>query len=221
MIQDKIKLIIVDDHPMVVEGIRITLEGADNIDIIETAGDAEELFEILQTDQPDIILLDITLPTLSGIEITETLSAKYPSIKVIILSANQDEESIRSAIRAGAKGYLPKNSRRSELIDAINEVCHGEDYLGEKVSANIIKNYLKQAKSGENSFTKPKADLSERETEILRLLASGLSYKEIADRLFISARTVESHKNNIMMKLGLHTLTDLIKYAIKHGIISL
>jgi DNA-binding NarL/FixJ family response regulator len=222
MTTDKIKLIIVDDHPMVVEGIRITLMDVEQIEITETAGDAEELFEILKRDHlPDIILLDITLPTLSGIEITEILSEKYPSIKVIILSANLDEESIRGAIRAGAKGYLPKNSRRSELIEAINEVYHGEDFLGERISSNIIKHYLKQAKSGESFFSKPKDDLSEREIEIVRLLSSGLSYKEIADKLFISSRTVESHKNNIMTKLDLHTLPDLIKYAIRNKIISL
>lgn len=213
-----ITLIIVDDHPIVVEGLRTTLMDAEDIDILGDASDDTELFALLKEKEPDIILLDITLPSLSGIEITQILSEQSPGIKVIILSANVDPHLVSSAIAAGAKGYLAKNARRDELLEAIRSVHQGRDFLGGKISEEIIRNYLQKARVEGTKSSEVKPSLSERETQIIRLIAEGLAYKEIGNRLSISTRTVESHKNNIIMKLGLKTVADLIRYAIRNRI---
>jgi len=217
----KIRVIVVDDHPFIVEGIKISLMGVDGIEVIAAASDSEELFSLLNGTLPDIVLLDITLPGLSGIEIARTITARYPAIRSIMISANTDEESIVSALGAGAKGYLTKNARREELIKAIQAVYGGEDFLGESISRSIIGSYLRKVRSGEFPMKNSLAGISEREREIVKLISEGLTYKEIGDRLCISARTVEAHKNNIMQKLGLKTIADLIKYSIREGITSL
>ncbi|MCX6249976.1 MAG: response regulator transcription factor [Bacteroidetes bacterium] len=213
---DKIKVILVDDHPLVLEGLQVVLSGEPHIDVIDTATDAEELFIKLQKHQPDILILDISLPTLSGIEITQIISKQYPGIKVLILTAILEEEVVAASLAAGAKGYLPKNSPNDELITAIQKIHSGQDYLGEPIAERVIRDYLKKVKSGHGSNHSAKPVLSDREIEIVRLIAEGLTYKEIGEQLFISARTVEAHKNNILLKLNLNTIADLIKYAIKN-----
>jgi DNA-binding NarL/FixJ family response regulator len=209
---------IVDDHPIVIEGIKISLIGAEDIDLVGSAGDAEELFLALESVLPHVLLLDLILPGLSGHEITKVLLEKYPTVRVIILSANAEEESIVASLNAGARGYLTKDVKREELIKAIRVVSEGEEYLGEAISRKVIVSYLKKAKAGELPGRHPNHELSSREKEVVGLIAEGYTYKEVGDRLFISARTVEAHRNNIMQKLELKTIADLIKYSIRHGI---
>ncbi|MEZ5081941.1 MAG: response regulator transcription factor [Bacteroidales bacterium] len=215
----KIKVILVDDHAIVRDGIK-SLISVEEIEVINEASSAAEFFCLLKTEQPDIAILDISLPDISGIEITKKLSAEFPAIKVIILSMHLNEDFIFNAVKAGAMAYLPKNTNRKELITAILKVAEGEDYFTEPVSNIILKSYIKKAKSNHENELRENA-LSKRELEILKLFAEGKSNKEIADLLFISCRTVESHKNHIMQKLELKSTVELIKFAIKNNIIEI
>ncbi|MCB0806601.1 MAG: response regulator transcription factor [Bacteroidales bacterium] len=215
---DNIKVILVDDHAIVRDGIRALIE-TEEITVINEASSAREFFTQLKTGQPDIAVLDISLPDVSGIEITKKLTAEFPQIKVIILSMHLNEDFIFNAVKAGAMAYLPKNSNKKELIEAILKVHSGEEYFSEPVSNIILKSYIKKAKTEETE--QGEKILSKRELEILRLFAEGKSNKEIADMLFISGRTVESHKNHIMQKLELKSTVELIKFAIKNHIIEI
>jgi DNA-binding NarL/FixJ family response regulator len=216
---ETIKVAIVDDHQIVRDGIKAMLLLSKNIKVIGEAADYLGLTKVLEKEIPEILVLDISMPGKSGIEITRELSESHPSIKILILSANTDEDSIIEAIKAGAKGFLPKDTPRDEFFEAINLVHSNEGYFGEKLSKIIYKSYIQHVKTGKNTNVEP--SISERETEIINLLADGLSCKEIADTLFISPRTVESHKANILEKLNLKNNIELVKYAIKQGIVKL
>jgi DNA-binding NarL/FixJ family response regulator len=218
---NKIRVIIVDDHPFIIEGIKISLMGVDDIEIVGEAADSGELFSILSEPYPDVLLLDITLPGISGIEVARMITEKQNGIKVMMISANTDEESIVASLAAGARGYLTKNTGTDELVKGIRAVYDGEDFLGETISKEILIQYLRKAKSGEMASKGNHSGLTDREKSIVGLIAEGLTYKEIGDRLCISARTVETHRNNIMQKLELATTADLIKYSIRAGITSL
>lgn len=210
-------MIVVDDHQIVRDGIKAMFIVSKTIKVIGEAADGNELILLLSKLTPDIIILDINLPGKSGVEITKEIKENNPQIKILILSANTDEDSIIGAIKAGANGFLPKDTSKDEFVSAINLVFKNEDYFGEKLSKIIYKSYVQHVKTKSISGN----SLSEREIEIIKLLADGLSSKEIADKLFISSRTVETHKNNIISKLNLKNNVELVKYAIKHGIVKL
>ncbi|HPD95766.1 MAG TPA: response regulator transcription factor [Tenuifilaceae bacterium] len=217
----KIKVALVEDHLLVRDGIRSLLESDSKIDIVSEASSAEEFLSCLQHCSPDIVLVDISLPEISGIELTHAISSKFPSVKVIILSMHTEQEFIFNALKNGAKGYLHKSIPRDELIEAINEVYNGNEYFSKEVSGIILKSYLKKIKHPERVDEFEENRLTPREMEILRMVAQGFSNQLIAEKLYISVRTVESHKNHIMQKLELTTTVDLVKYAIKNGIIDL
>jgi DNA-binding NarL/FixJ family response regulator len=214
------KIIIVDDHQLVRDGIKSLISTAKNIEICGEASSAAELFEIITTVDANLVILDISLPDMSGIEITKKIIKEYPGINVLILSMHVNEEFVFNAIKAGAKGYLPKNTTRKELLEAIYTIIRDEEYFSEQISNLILKSYIKKAKQG-NKPGEQKETLSGRETEILKLVAEGASNKEISEKLFISIRTVESHKNHIMQKLELKSVVDLVKYAIRNKIIEI
>jgi len=214
---EKIHIIIVDDHKIVRQGLKALLIGEKQIKIIAEAASADELFEELKNKTPNLIVLDIGLPGISGIDIAKTLSREYPRIKTIMLSANIDEENITASVKAGANGFLPKDTSREELIEAVTKVYSGQDYFGEGISHIIYKSYVKTIKSKKN----PAVALSEREIEVVKLLCEGLGHKQIAEKLFISVRTVETHKKNILEKLNLQNSVELVKFAIKTGMIEL
>ncbi len=215
---DKIKLILVDDHPIVRDGLKVLLMNVPNVEVIGEAADSIELFELLKSNHPDILLMDISMPNLSGIEITEKLNADESPIKIIMFTADASDESVFDALKAGALGYLPKNAKRVEILEAINKVYEGEEYLAESITSTVLKTYISRARRSEPDKN---IELSKREIEIVELFSEGLTYKEIANHLYISTRTVESHKNNILEKLELKTIVDLVKYAIRNGIIKL
>ncbi len=223
MIQEmeKIKLILVDDHQLVRTGIANLLAGETGFEIIGEAADAKDLFELLRKSQPDITVLDIALPGMSGIEITKKLHNDYPGIRILILSMHTSEEFIFNAINSGARGYLPKNTSRKELIEAIYAIHRGEEFFAESISNVILKSYIKKAKSDSPEDENNENLLSKREIEVLKLFAEGMTNQEIADKLFISIRTVESHKNHIMARLELKTTVDLVKFAIRNNIVLL
>jgi DNA-binding NarL/FixJ family response regulator len=214
------RVIIVDDHKIVRDGIRAMLLCNKSFKVIADVSSGMELFEVLKTTEPQIIVLDIGMPLMDGVEITEYLSKNYPQIKVLILSANTNEDCVISAIRAGASGFLPKESSREEFLKALDFVSRGDNYYGESISAIIYRSYVSILKKGDNPENGDPR-LTEREMEVLKAFSEGLSFKEIAEKLSISARTVETHKLNILAKLGLKTTVDMVKYAIKNGIISL
>ncbi|MFZ4550064.1 MAG: response regulator [Bacteroidales bacterium] len=214
-----IKIILTEDHQILRDGIK-ALIASSNIEIIGEASTAAELWKLLETNLPDIILMDISLPDISGIEITRIVTEKFPSIRVLMLSMFTDESFISQAIKAGAKGYLHKNTTREEMLIAIESVFTGNEFYSDNISKVILKTYIEKAKSHPNEITNPQEILSKREIEILKMFAEGFINKEIADRLFISIRTVESHKNHIMQKLNLKTQVELVKYAIRHNLVN-
>lgn len=221
MDEDTIKVILVDDHVIVRDGINALLIMENDIKVIGEASDCNELFALLREMIPDVILLDIMMPCKSGIEIAREMATMYPDVRIIMLSANLDEDSIFNSIQAGINGYLPKNIKKDELVQAIRQVADGKEYYSDAISATIFRNYKKFAQAGRRQIVEQAIALTDREKEIVRWFAEGLSYKEIAAKLYISPRTVESHKNNIMEKLQIKTTVDMVKYAIKHGLIEL
>lgn len=206
-----IKLILADDHKLFREGVRSILENVDEIEIVDEVDDGRALINSLRINKADLIILDISMPGFSGIEACRLIHKEYPCIKVLILSMHSEESFIRSAIEAGASGYLPKEIDHTELIEAIQTIFKGGSYFGKDISSRLISSYL----------TKDKQHLTPREKEIIVLVCDGLSNKEIADKLSISVRTVDCHKNNILQKLGLKSSVDLVKYALKNELVSL
>lgn len=216
-----IKVMLADDHQIVRDGIRMLIEDMEGIRVIDEAGSAREMLAILKAKTPDMVIIDISMPEMSGIELTAYLSEYYPKIKVLILSMYTSEDFVFNSIKAGASGYLPKNTTKKELNTAILEIMKGGEYFSESISNVILKSYIKQAKTDLEPEEKSLNMLSTREQEVLKLFSDGKSNKEIAENLFISTRTVESHKNHIMQKLELKTTVDLVKFAIKTGILEI
>jgi DNA-binding NarL/FixJ family response regulator len=216
-----ISVALVDDHQIVRDGIKSLLDGQSGIQVIAEADSARELLEKILETKPSVVIADISLPGMSGIELTKLITKDFPDIKVIVLSMYTTQDFIFNAIKAGAKGYLPKNITRNELVDAIQQVYKGNEYFSKDISEIILKNYLKQVKNPERATGLEEEQLTPRESEILKMVAEGYSNQLIADKLFISIRTVESHKNHIMQKLELTTTVDLVKYALKNKIIDI
>ncbi len=217
---DLIKVVLIDDHQIVRDGIKALLYDEPGIEIVAEAKCGENLSELIDETKPDVILMDISLPGKSGIELCKDLIQRNIQAKVLILSMYLNEDFILNAIKAGAKGYLPKNTSKPELVNAIKAINEGEEYFSESVSEIILKSYMKNIKQKEEKANMLDT-LSKREIEILKLFAEGLTNKEIADQLCISIRTVESHKTHIMQKLHIKSTVDLIKYAIKNKIIDI
>ncbi len=213
---NRIKIILVDDHQMFRDGVKSVLSDEETIDIIGEVGHANDLYEILKSKNPDLIITDISMPDISGIEIAKYVSENHPQIKILILSMHSNEEFISKALSVGANGYLPKDTSMDELLEAINSIYKGNNYFNKKISDTILKSFINKTKQ-ESGESKPEC-LTKREKEIVSLVVEGLTNKEIADKLFISIRTVDSHKNNIMQKLNLKSSVELVKYAIKNNL---
>ncbi|QKG79138.1 response regulator transcription factor [Tenuifilum thalassicum] len=218
---DKIRVALVEDHQLVRDGIRLLLTDLPNIEVVAEADCAKKLLNVIKDVNPDVMLVDISLPEMSGVELTNVITSNHPDIKVIILSMHIEQEYIFNSLRNGAKGYLHKSISRDELIEAIEEVYNGGEYFSKEVSGIILKNYLRRIKNPDRVEEYENKKLTPREMEILKMVAQGYSNQLIAEKLFISVRTVESHKNHIMQKLELTTVVDLVKYAIKNKIIDL
>ena len=218
---NKIRIILVDDHQLIRDGIKSLLHEASHIEVINEAASASELFQLLKTNKPDVLIIDVSLPGMSGIEITKVIQKEYLSVKVMILSMYIGEDFIFNALKAGARGYLHKNISSIELITAIEEIHKGNEYFSTKVSDVILKSFVKKAHTGVKQGEEKEETLTSRELEILKLVAEGYSNPEISEKLAISVRTVESHKTHIMQKLLLNTVADLVKFAIRNNIIEL
>lgn len=216
---NEIRIAIVDDHKIVSDGISATLLPYSHFNISAACTDAESLLEKIPFIKPDIVIVDLQLPGMSGEELIRKIKSEHPHIRILVFSAHVDEYSLHSAVSAGADGYLSKDAHSDLLADALHTLSQGEEYYGGKISSIIYKSY--SLNSNAPSQRLPANALTEREQQVLECFANGMSYKETAEKLFISPRTVETHKNHIMEKLELRTLADLIKYAIRNNIISL
>ncbi len=213
-----ISIFLLDDHKLFRDGIRAVLSDEPNISITGEAGSSAELFRLLENTHPDILIADIELPGMSGIEIAARLHQTRPEIKVLVISMHQNEEYVMNACRAGAMGFLPKETGKEELVTAINRIAGGETYYNADITGKIIRKISDHAR---NTEVNPLTELSKREIEILKFFAEGYSNLEIADKLFISIRTVESHKNHIMQKLMVKSQVDLVKIAIRYKLVNL
>ena len=218
---EKIRLFLVDDHQLVRDGIKALLTGINDMEIVGEANSGKELLEKMEHVSPDIILMDISLPDHSGIDLTRILGQRWPHCKVLVLSMYTNEDFIFNALKAGAKGYLPKNTSRHELLDALYTIHTGQEFLGSTISRIILKSYVRQATEKEKESEDLQLVLSARELEVLKLFSEGMSNKEIGDKLGISIRTVESHKNHIIRKLGAKSPVDMVKIAIRNKLIQL
>lgn len=211
-----IKVLIADDHQLFREGLVNLISSAPDIEVIGEAKDGLEATKKAKKLKPDLILIDIGMPNMNGIEATKTIKRDDPAIKIIAVSMHSDRQFVKGVLEAGADGYLLKNCTYRQLIDAIQSVVSGKKYLSDDITEMVIQGYLDPEEDMEN-----KNDLSEREMEVLKLYAEGKSTREISERLFISVKTVGTHKQHIFEKLGIKSNADMIKYAIKEGLIQL
>lgn len=209
----KIKVLIADDHQLFREGLVNLLFAAPDIEVIAQARDGMDAIDKAKHYKPDVVLIDIGMPVMNGIEATKVLKKELPKIKVIAVSMHSDRQYVKGVLEAGADGYLLKNCTYQQLTDAIQSVYIGKKTLSDDITNMVIKEYLEPIESDAHS------KLSEREMEVLKLYAEGKSTREIGDKLFISVKTVGTHKQHILEKLELNSVTDMIKYAIKNGLI--
>jgi DNA-binding NarL/FixJ family response regulator len=215
-----IKIFIIDDHKIVRDGLRSLIIPCRNIRIVGETSTGKGLLVLLEKELPDVVILDLVLPDISGLDLIKIISEKYPCIKILILTAEMDEDIIMTTIKNGASGFLNKDVSAKEFIKAVQLVAEGESYFGQRISGIIYKSYINKVQNYNEKNSKCPA-LSERETEIVLLLSEGLTFKDIAAKLFISPRTVENHKTNILEKLGLKNTIELVRYAIKENILKL
>lgn len=207
----RIRVLLVDDNMLVLDGLQARLEMEANIDVIGTAANGLEALEKAQALTPDLVLMDVSMPVLNGLEATKRFRAEHPHIKILMLSMHYDKEYILSLIQSGANGYVLKDVSSEELVQAINTVYQGGTYFSSKAS-DLLFGHLSAEPQDDESLTP-------RESAVLAEVASGLSSKEIAQRLNISVRTVETHRQNIKRKLDIHSSAGLVKYAIEHNLI--
>ncbi len=214
----KIRVLIVDDHALVREGIRMILGLHDDIEVVGEAADGLDAIDKVRSLDPDVALMDIAMPGLGGLEATLEVAKVSPRTRILVLTQHDNREYIYRFLKAGASGYILKKSVGTELVSAIRAVSKGEAFLAPSVATTVIQGYLERQVPGaeETSYQ----GLSDREKQVLKLIAEGHTSKEIADKLYLSIKTVMAHRSNIMEKLSVHSRTDLIKYAIKQGLIS-
>lgn len=211
----KINIVLADDHQVVREGIRSLLEDEEDLQVVGEAGGGVEAAQLVENLKPDIALLDMMMKDINGIEVTRQIAKRCPETRVIILSMYANEVYVVEALKAGALAYVLKESSSAELAEAIRTVVSGRRYLSAQLSERAIEVYMKAAQEEES----PSNMLTPREREVLHMAAQGYTNAQIAESLYIGQRTVETHRNNIMRKLGLRNQTDLIRYALKHEII--
>jgi NarL family two-component system response regulator LiaR len=214
---DKIKVVVVDDHDLIVLAARQIFSKIPDIKLVGVASDGEEAYQKIKELKPDVVILDVILPGMDGIELTKKIISEQPGTRVVLHSSSVSEDMIVTGFEAGAMAYVPKNFKPGQLIEAIHTVMKGEHYSKGFVSEILIENFLKSKtkKDGQNS------KLTDRETEILQAITKGMTNQQLADNLHISVRTVEAHKSNIMKKLKINSTAELVVYAIKHKIVKI
>jgi len=211
-----IRIVVVDDHAVVRSGLKMLLNDKHDMEVVGEASDGEEGIREAERLRPDVVLMDLSMPHgMDGLTATRELKSRMPDVAVLILTMHDDDEYLFRAIHAGASGYVLKSAPHEELTAAVRSVAGGDAYLNPTATRRLMNEYLEQMRGGGRSAN----TLSEREKEVLTLIAKGYSNKEIADRLMISVKTVETHKSNVMEKLGLRSRPELVKFAMQKGLL--
>lgn len=213
----RIRLLLVDDHEVVRRGLRMLLENEADLNIVGEADTGAQALEMVETLKPDVVIMDITLPDISGIDATRRIKAQYPEVAVVALTIHEDQQYFFEMLQVGASGYVPKRAAPDDLISAIRATHRGEMYIYPSLARLLVGDFL--ARSGEAGAKEAMNGLTPREGEVLSYLAEGKTNDEIADILSISVHTVARHRENLMGKLGLHSRSELVKYAIRKGLI--
>jgi DNA-binding NarL/FixJ family response regulator len=212
-------VLLVEDHTLVRSGIRSLLETEKEIEVVGEAGDGREAVELVRRLKPHVVLMDVAMGDLNGIDATRLISNEHPDVRVLVLSMHSDEQYIFEALKAGAKGYVLKSAAVKELMTGIREVAAGRNYVSPSLASVVMHDYIRRAKGDQVISQVDK--LTAREREVLQLIAEGHSSAEVAKSLYISIRTVETHRHNIMEKLGIHSIAGLTRFAIRHRLCSL
>lgn len=210
-----IRVLLADDHTLVRAGFRALLHSLGDVEIVAEAGDGDEALRLIEAHQPDVVLLDIAMPGLNGLEVAARVAERFPNVRVMMLSMYANEEYVLQALRAGAAGYLLKDADSNELELAVRAVARGDTYLSPPVSKSVIEDYVRRVSSEPGSFDR----LTPRQREVLQLIAKGHSTKEIAQMLNIGVKTAETHRMQLMQQLDIHDIAGLVRYAIRVGLV--
>jgi two-component system, NarL family, response regulator NreC len=207
-----IKILLADDHTIVRQGLKLILSSHADLQVIGEAANGREVLELAEKLQPDVVLMDVAMPELNGIEATRRLHQTSPRTKVLVLSMHKEAVYVREILKAGARGYILKDAIDTELVSAIQSVARGDGYISPAISGTLLSDYRQ-------NITNPLDLLSSREREVLQLIAEGKTNKEVATRLNLSVYTVDSHRGKIMEKLNLHSTGELVRFAVKQGLV--
>jgi DNA-binding NarL/FixJ family response regulator len=216
--EKKNKVILVDDHKLFRDGLKFVINQMDDFEVVAEASNGQDFLDTLEHQPADIVLMDISMPELDGVEATRQATAKYPGLKVLVVSMYCDEEYYYQMIQAGVMGFILKESGQSELERAIRSVMNGENYFSQKLLKDIILNMQTPGKA-KKIQTEEDTKLTRRETEILKLICEGYTNAQIAEKLFISIRTVEGHKSNLISKTGVKNTISLVMYALRNNVV--
>lgn len=206
-----IRILLVDDHQIVLDGVKALLDDLDGFDCVATANNGQKALDLLKVFDIDVILMDIDMPVMNGMEATKAVKRDFPNVKVISLTQHSERGMVKQLLACGSDGYLLKNIDQDELAMAIRKVNGGQNYFSSEVTMSLA------GKAVEKSSTGADVEITEREIEILTLIAEGFSSKQIGEKLFISSRTVDTHRTNLMNKLDIHNIAGLIRFALKNG----
>ncbi len=218
MMKEKQRIVIAEDHTILREGLRAMISSNPDFDIVGEAEDGRDAIRCVETLVPDLILLDLSMPRMNGMEAIKEIKKQCPETKILVLTVHRTEEYILATLRAGANGYVLKDATHAELLMAIKSVLMGKRYLSPGVSEKVIEGYLEGRKTLRSST--PWDTLTQREREVLKLIAEGYKNKEIADYLYISVKTAEKHRANLMKKLDLHSTSSLTAFAMEKGLVN-
>lgn len=214
---DKIRILIADDHNIVREGVRMILTSQEDFEVVGEASTGREALEQARSLQPDVVVMDISMPDMTGIQATEKIRKELPSVQVLGLTMHEEDSYVFELLRVGAAGYVLKRAAAEDLVSGVRAAHRGEAFLYPSVAKRVVEDFLQRATAQEKEQALD--GLTEREREVLTLIAEGLTNQEIASRLFISIKTVQTHRAHILEKLNLHDRTELVRYAIRKGLI--
>ena len=211
-----IKIIISDDHQLFIDGIKSILKSIRNMEIIGEVNNGNLLLELLEQQQCDVILMDINMPEMNGIDATKLIKSKFPEIRILMLTMYSSRDYIEKLLRVGADGYILKNTGKEELQEAIETVYKGESFFSKEVTERIMEGLQKKKTAEKNAYV---VEITEREIDVLKLIVQEFTTTEIAEKLFISTHTVETHRKNLISKLNVRNIAGLVKYAMQHGLV--